>query len=92
MALEKLLLKPEEAAEILRKQGSWLGVRVARHDTHAACVPNFPEPDRVRTIYSLYHRGIETRETNEFRDNRVIVPTATPWHLRSSTARSRSRR
>ena len=65
-------------AERLRSLDFWGAVRSVRHDDHAACVPSFDAMHSVQYRYNISFSELRTRETAEFRDNRVYVPHAIP--------------
>ncbi len=75
----------EKIAEILRNNDhGHLGVEVVSHKDHSACVPKFGNPLRVGYRNSVtFREGLSTERT-EFKDNRVYVPNAQPWHFREA--------
>ena len=71
----------DEAAERLRKIGSWLAVRVARHLDHAACVPRFRDHHRVSYGQGSIFSEPAGQAKTEFNGSRLLVPRAMPWHM-----------
>ena len=87
MTLRSCSLPPAELdqlAERLRPQGFWGGVRVVRHENHAACVPSFDATHRVQYRYNISFSELRALETAEFRDNHAYVQHAIPWHMREA--------
>jgi hypothetical protein len=75
----------EEVAELLRNDGyGYLGVEVVSHKDRAACIPKFGDPTQVGYRNSVTFREAFSTEKTEFRDNRVYVPNAQPWHFREA--------
>jgi hypothetical protein len=71
----------EAAAEMLRKAGDYLAVRVVKDEDHAACIPEFRHPETVGFTRGGILTEPEGRATTEFQGDRVVVPRATPWHV-----------
>jgi hypothetical protein len=75
----------EEIAVLLRNDAhGYLGVEVVSHKDHSACIPKFGNPLHVGYRNSVtFREGLSTERT-EFKDNRVYVPNAQPWHFREA--------
>lgn len=75
----------EEIAVLLRNQEhGYLGVQVVSHEDHSGCVPKFGNSLHVGYRNSMtFREGLSTERT-EFKDDRVYVPNAQPWHFREA--------
>jgi hypothetical protein len=71
----------DQIAAALRGTDVFLNIQVVKEQDHAACVPEFASPDRVRYTNEIPFNEQQSREITEFRDERVYVPPAVPWHI-----------
>jgi hypothetical protein len=71
-----------EIAKALQAKDVFLNVQVVKDQDHAACIPEFASPNRVQYTNGMGFRELESSEVSEFKDERVYVPAAVPWHVR----------
>jgi hypothetical protein len=74
----------DDVAAQLRQASGWLSVRAVRHDGHADTLPPIRDRERVGYRWGSFFNNLESRVTTEFSGRRLIVPVATPWHMREA--------